>query len=213
MAQVGNMLTAKVTVKGVKPLFWHRFGPDALPLEKQEKTGVAGNDPEEWRGTCLVDRDGQLFVPGAYVFGAVKEGTKLGGHKIQRRSAVPAIAATLEILNSRIMIDDCYWPGYPNGDRFDVESVDPLEEDADEQVYMDVRGVRNPSTGGRNIRYRVCTRTGWTCSFTMQWDKTIIDRNLMESIVIDAGRLAGIGSARAIGMGKFTVDSFDIIES
>ena len=36
-----NIMQAKVKIKGVRPLLWHHFGPDALPLERQEKTGVA----------------------------------------------------------------------------------------------------------------------------------------------------------------------------
>ena len=31
-----NMVSLKVTVKGTRPLLWHAFGPDSLPLEKQE---------------------------------------------------------------------------------------------------------------------------------------------------------------------------------
>lgn len=43
------MLKATVSRQGVRPLLWHHFGPDTLPLDKKrEKTGVAGNDPEEW---------------------------------------------------------------------------------------------------------------------------------------------------------------------
>lgn len=44
---MGNILNATVSIKGIRPLLWHAFGPDAIPLEKREKTGVAGNDPEE----------------------------------------------------------------------------------------------------------------------------------------------------------------------
>jgi len=42
-------VTAKVSVVGTRPMLFHKFGPEALPLEKQEKVGVAGNDPSEWR--------------------------------------------------------------------------------------------------------------------------------------------------------------------
>lgn len=207
MAQVGNMLTARVKVRGVRPLFWHKFGPDAIPLEKQERTGVAGNDPEEWRKTCMVNKDGQLYLQDTYFFGAVAGAAKF--HKIQRRSAVAAVSATLQVLDERILVDR-FWPGFPNGDRFDSMIAVPPLEDADEPVYMDVRGVRNPSTGGRNVRYRICASPGWTCEFSMMWDKTIIDCNLMESIMIDAGRLVGVGNARAIGMGRFEVKSFEV---
>lgn len=39
MAQIGNTLTAKVRIKGERPLFWHRFGPDAFPLKSKRRPG------------------------------------------------------------------------------------------------------------------------------------------------------------------------------
>jgi hypothetical protein len=48
-----NLLQAAITIEGTRPLLWNHFGPDTIPLEKQEKSGVAGNDPDEWRTGCL----------------------------------------------------------------------------------------------------------------------------------------------------------------
>ena len=59
---MGNIVMARVSIKGTRPLLWHHFGPDALPLERQEKAGVAGNDPTEWRRTVLVDKEGRLYL-------------------------------------------------------------------------------------------------------------------------------------------------------
>jgi hypothetical protein len=204
---MSNIITAKVKVKGSRPLFQHKFGPDAMPLEKQEKTGVAGHDPEEWRKTCMITKDGQLYIEGPYVFGSMREAAKF--HKVGRRSAVTAVSATLQVLDDRILIDR-FWPDFPNGDKFDPMIAEPPPEDPDEPVYMDIRGVRNPSTRARNVRYRICASPDWACEFSMVWDKTIVDRNLMHSILIDAGRLVGVGNGRAIGMGRFEVESFEI---
>lgn len=57
---MANLLKATIEIRGTRPLIQHRFGPDALPLEKQERTGVAGHDPQEWRKTCMVTLGGQL---------------------------------------------------------------------------------------------------------------------------------------------------------
>lgn len=59
---IGNLLTAKVQIEGTRPLLWHHFGIDAIPLEKQERSGVSGNDPEEWRKTVLMTSDRQLYL-------------------------------------------------------------------------------------------------------------------------------------------------------
>lgn len=34
---MSNILTAQVQIRGTRAIIQHKFGPDALPLEKQEK--------------------------------------------------------------------------------------------------------------------------------------------------------------------------------
>ncbi|OPX87768.1 MAG: hypothetical protein A4E52_01331 [Pelotomaculum sp. PtaB.Bin013] len=194
-----NILTAKVTIKGVRPLLWHHFGPEALPLEKQERTGVAGNDPEEWKKTVLKTKDGQLYIDPSYVFACIREGskhTKKGKGSIQKM-----VQATLQVITDRILVD-----------RYLPENITELVNETDEPVYMDVRSVRNPSTGARNVRYRVAVSPGWITTFEIMWDKTIISRGEMEASVIDAGKFSGIGDGRNIGFGRFVVKEFDVKE-
>lgn len=206
---MSNIITANVVVRGVKPLFQSWFGPDALPLEKVEKTGKAGNDPTEWRRSTLVTDEGQLYVLGTYIFSTVKNGayyTKRG-----RGSIMNNVAATLEVVEDRVMIDR-WFPGFPNGHKFNIDSVEEPPRDATKPLYLDVRGVLNPATKARNVRYRVVCNTGWTCEFNIQWDKTIVSRTEMEASIIDAGRLVGLANARKIGMGRFVVDRFSVSE-
>lgn len=204
---MGNLITAKVNIRGVRPLWQHRFGPDALPLEKREKTGVAGHDPQEWRRTCMITQDGQLYVDGSYIFGAMRQAgiyTKSGRATIQK-----SLVATLQVMTDLVLLDRWY-PGFPNGHGFDVETVEPCKGDLTQPVYIDCRGVVNPSTKGRNVRYRLACSPGWQCEFDILWDKTIVDRTSMQAVVIDAGRLVGLGSGRSIGMGRFEMTSFEV---
>ncbi len=39
---MSNLVQARVTITDARPLLWHHFGPDAISLEKQEKSSVAG---------------------------------------------------------------------------------------------------------------------------------------------------------------------------
>ena len=193
---MGNILTANVQVVGVRPLLWHAFGPDAMPLEKREKTGVAGNDPEEWKRTVLVTKEGQLYLRPTYAFGAIREAsryTKVGGKGTLQKS----MSATLQV-TSDIMLVDRWLP------------AEPLPTDPDELVYLDIQGVRNPATKGRNVRYRVAASTGWKTSFDLLWDKTLVSLIQMESVLIDAGRLVGFGDGRSIGYGRFELESFEV---
>jgi hypothetical protein len=172
------------------------FGPEALPLEKGEKTGVAGNDPEEWRKTCMVTPKGQLYVKGTYVFGMLRDAarhTKKGRGSIQ-----PLIAATLQVQEDQILLD-----------RRLPKKGDPPLNDATQPVYIDVAGVRNPTTKARNVRYRLAASPGWKATFTILWDKTIVNREQMKAVVTDAGTLVGLADGRNVGYGRFDVISFE----
>lgn len=193
---MGNILNAAVTIKGQRPMLWHAFGPDAIPLAKQERTGVAGNDPEEWHKTVLALPSGQLYVQPAQVFGCIRDGAKYTSRK--RGSIQPLVAATLQIDDDVVLVD-----------RF---MVDPLPTDPTAPVYLDVRSVKNPATKARNVRYRVAVSSGWMIIFHIFWDKTIVSRGEMEAVMTDAGRFEGIGDGRKIGLGRFNVDSFDVSE-
>ena len=203
---MGNMVTAEVTIVGTRPLLWHRFGPEALPLDKQERTGVAGNDPEEWRKTVMATRAGQLYLEPAYVFATLKEAakhTKRGRYGIQKY-----VAATLQCVDNRILLDR-WLPGV-NRDGCDLSTLPPPPEDPELPVYLDVRGVRNPTTHARNVRYRIAASPGWICTFHLLWDKTVVSRGEMEAVLIDAGKLVGIGNGRSIGMGRFDIEDFSV---
>lgn len=198
---MSNILTAKIDIVGTRPFLYHAFGRDSIPLEKQERTGVAGNNPKEWKGSVLFTKSGQIYVPGTYLFGTLKEGakfTKKGKGSIQN-----SLTSTITILDDKILIDR-FIPGFDNG------LPDTMPEDSELPVYLDVRSAVNPSTRGRNVRYRVALSVGWQLSFNIQWDKTIISRGEMEAVCIDAGKLCGIGSGRKIGFGRFDLKSFEV---
>ena len=200
---MGNILVADVKVRGTRTIWWHWFGPDAIPLEKKERIGVAGNNPEEWKRTVLFTNEGQLYILNTYIFGCMKEAaryTKKGRGSIQK-----LVAATLQVQPETVLIDR-YIPGFDNG-LPDTVPTDPMLP-----VYLDIRGVVNPSTRGRNIRYRVAASPGWEMSFQLEWDATIVSREQMNAVLIDAGNLVGVGSGRNIGRGRFEVVHFNINE-
>ena len=191
---MANMITARVQIEGVRAILWHHFGPDALPLEKRERTGVAGNDPEEWRKTVLMTAERQLYLEPSYIFGCLRDAaryTRKGKGSIQ-----PALTATLQIVDDRILVDR-------------VVPEEPLPTDPTALVYMDIRSVRNPSTKARNVRYRVAAAPGWTTRFTLLWDRTIVSQTEMRAVLHDAGQLVGLGDGRSIGYGRFTIREVD----
>lgn len=197
---MGNMLSAKVHIRGIRPMLWHKFGPESIPLEKQERTGVAGHDPQEWKRTVLYTKHGQLYIPASYVFGAWKNGANMTQKGLQT-----PVVSTLQVMEEIILINR-YIPNFNGG------LPEKLTEDPEEPVYLDIRGVKNPANRARNIRYRVAASPGWEAQFTLLWDATIVQRDLMHAIGIDAGRLVGIGDGRKIGFGRFDLLSFEVEE-
>lgn len=191
---MSNIVTAEVKIRGTRPYFFHRFGRDSIPLEREVKSGKAGNDPEEWKKTVCMTDEGQLYVSSSQIFGTIRDGaryTKKGRGSIQKD-----VIATLLVDTPEEILLDQWLP-------------DPLTEDKMQSVYLDVRGVRNPSTRARNVRYRVAMSPGWEVDFQISWDATIVGETTMHAVLIDAGRMCGLGNGRAIGMGRFEVVSFD----
>lgn len=195
---IGNMLTAKVTITGARPILWHAFGPETLPLTKRERTGVAGNDPEEWKKSVLMTEKRQLFVRPTYIFGALRDGARYT--KKGRGSLQALLTATLQVLDDEILLDRFVPP-------------EPLPLDPTASVYLDVQSVKNPTTRARNVRYRVAASAPWELNFTILWDRTVVSRAEMEAVVIDTGRLVGIGDGRTIGYGRFALDHFAVSEA
>lgn len=205
---MGSILQAKVKIEGIRTLAIHHFGIDALPLEARERTGVAGNDPEEWKRSVLMDEDRLLYLLPTYFFGCIKNGGKTV--KKGKGNLLAAVASTLQIVDDRVYIQNgsgaLKLPDPP-----DVIEAGTIKTEKLPSCYVEVIGVRNPSTKARNIRYRVAAKPGWHCEFTILWDATVVDRKSMELSIVSAGQLVGIGDGRgSIGYGRFNVQSFDI---
>jgi hypothetical protein len=194
---MSNIVTARIEIRGTRPLLQHKFGPEALPLEKVEREGVAGNSPNEWRKTCMVTASGQLFVNGTYFFSMIRDASK--HTKAKRGSIQPLVSATLQVMDEMVLLD-----------RWVPKEGDP-PADPTQPVYIDICGVRNPSTKARNVRYRLATATGWKAAFTIQFDRTIVSRDQMRSVLKDAGTLVGLADGRSVGYGRFVVESFEVL--
>jgi hypothetical protein len=192
---MSNIVQARVEIQGTRPLLLNKFGPESIPLTKAERTGVAGNDPEEWKKRICWTEDRQLCLEAPAVFACMRDGgryTKKGRGTLQ-----PEIVATVQVCEDRILLD-----------RFLPEGE--LLADPAAPVYCDARGVRMKASGSWNVRYRLAASKGWLVTFHVLWDKTILSRGQLQAVCIDAGRYAGIGDGRKIGFGRFTVVRFEV---
>ncbi len=195
---MSSLLKASVKIRGTRPLLFHCFSEDSIPLEKKEKSGVAGNNPDEWRTTYTITEDGQFYLKPNYVFATLRNGAKhtpKGKGNIQSK-----VAATLQVVDEIILLN-----------RFlkDPESID---RDQSKPVYLDVSPVRLSATKGRHIRYRVALSKDWEAEFNIIWNKTVVSRREMERVCIDAGELEGLADGRQLGYGRFEVLEFNVWE-
>lgn len=206
---MANILQAKVSIEGTRTLAIHHFGVDALPLQAQEKDGVAGNSPNEWKKTVLMDEERQLFLLPTYFFGCIKYGGKTV--KRGKGNLLADIASTLQVMDDQIYICNEDGP-IQLPDPPQVIEAGTTKSEKLPDSYVEVIGVRNPSTKARNIRYRVVVKPGWRCSFTILWDSVVVDRKSLETAIINAGTLVGVGDGRqSIGYGRFLIEEFNIL--
>jgi hypothetical protein len=198
---VGNSAKVQVKIEGTRPLLWNHFGPHVLSLDPQERSGVAGNDPDEWRRSVLMTPERELYILPSAVFKCLREGGRF--IKQGRTSLEKFVTATVRVQSKAIIVQDRFVPRNPEHLR------DGIFQEEMPEVFVDVSPVVNPSTKNRNIRYRVSTAPGWQCSFGIQFDRTIVSRSQMESICIQAGEFVGLGDGRSMGLGRFKILVFE----
>jgi hypothetical protein len=185
-----------IKIVGTKTLLINAAGAWIIPLEKQERTGVAGNDPEEWKQSVLADKVGRLYFRNDYAFSCMKNGAKSVGSRMSGLAG--KIASTLEVSPEKIFFDR----KLPDG-------LNSLTEDSNEPVYLDVRIVRREKAA--NVRYRVAVKAGWRAEFDVEFDPTLVQQSQVEACIIEGGRYQGLGDGRKIGFGRFDVESAEEI--
>ena len=195
------MSKCRVKIRGIKPLIMHRFNLESITAQRKPKSGSSGNDPDEWK-VSFHHNGGKIYVPGAYIFAALKNGsvnTKVGRGTIQK-TLISAINIDEEIIyTNREMFD-----------KWESMEIDAVPKDSSLPVYVDVRAVSNPNTKGKNIRYRLALSKGWELEFNVILDDTLISQSQMKKVIEDTGKLQGLCDARTLGYGRFELVEFEV---
>lgn len=190
---------ADVTIVGERPLLYHAFKIQALK-KKQVRSGSAGDNPEEWKQTVLHEGS-RLFIPNTYIFATIGNGAKYV--KVGRGTIAKKLSSSLIVKNSKSFIENRELP------LEDIESCDPDKDD----VFLDIRGVMNPNSKGRNVRYRVAVREGWKLSFSVSWNAYTVTTEQFKEALDYAGSESGLGDGRALGFGRFIVENVTISDA
>lgn len=202
---MSNIKKARVKIVGTRPLLFHRFKVDILEKTgRKEKAGSAGNNPEEWRETFFADGEGHLFLPSIYLFSSLRDGSKYV--KEGKGSISKKVAATLQVMDDIVYLNRWMPKGYET-----IATADFTQNPMDE-VFLHVCGVVNPSTKGRNVRYRVACSPGWEAEFEILWDSSIVSQAQIKDVLDSTGTLTGLADGRGIGYGRFEVAEFNVLK-
>lgn len=204
---MSNIVRARITIEGARSLLQCHFGEETISMEKKEKKGVAGRNPEEWKDTCMLTEEGQMYILPTYIFGCLRNGAKFT--KKGRGSMQADLQSTLQVEeDDRILVQNRFVK-----DKNNLHKTTAFKpKDKNTETFIFVTPVINPNTRGRNIRYRLAASPGWRLQFTIMWDRTIIPCNTMRSILIDSGTFGGLGDGIKIGFGRFRVLKYEELE-
>lgn len=187
------MKTYNVEIGNISPLLMH--GSQALGLDeeskaKKKKGGSALlGDENEWKKTIYFDPHIGVYMPAQNIEASLVEAAKQ--FKITGR------ATATKFFKSGVFLTEEVIPLKVNG-----KTVTSLDE-----VDVDKRCVKNPSTGGRQLRYRAIFKQ-WSCNFNVIVSSDdYVPADLLRQVLEYAGMYVGVCDYRP-RFGRFQLLKF-----
>lgn len=177
------MYTVQVRIKGVTPLLMNKF------VEKEanpQKRGEEEDTPELAKEKVYRNDKGEIIVPAEMILRAMDKVSS--EYKIEGMKKTTAKS----LLPGNIFIE-------PEGIKIEPQNF-----------VVDKRTVVIPATRGRVIRYRP-KFPEWKLEFKIHIFDDRIKPEILQHILSEAGRRAGIGDGRKIGFGRFVIEQFSKI--
>jgi len=182
------MRVANITVKGVSPLLVHRFGEDKEnPETSRRGKKDYGTPRSQAEKTLYKDKDGTCWAPSAWISGALKtisSDYKLTGTRKSIRSIIGGAV------------------------RASTEKIYFLEDYHKDDCEIDSRPV--VIQRARVLMHRARFEE-WSLNFDLEYEEDLIDAALLNQMLVDAGRRAGLGDYRPQkggSFGRFLVTKF-----
>lgn len=192
------MYSISVSVEGISPLLQHKYPlPDFDSMSKGGTVKTGEKDyTKEWREYLYTDADGQIYQPSTHFDAAMVKAA--GSFKVQggRGKSYKALFQG----NVFCSPDEIY---------HGIQIPDELDNDADKQLYLDVRPV--VIQRARVARIRPAFKSGWKLDFEISVIDDQIPHNVVSEVLIMAGRTCGIGDFRP-KFGRFMVTQFEVMK-
>jgi len=195
------MKTYEVEIEGISPLMQNNIENILLGISDRPKAGNALiGDAEEWRRKVYYKPEIGVYIPSAYIEGALLKAAK--EFKVTGRKRAT------EYVKSGVFVEDETLPLYVDGQT--VKTIDEINN-GNPNCYVDKRVVQNPNTKGRQIRYRPCFNN-WSSRFRLVvFSDEYIPSELLLKILKYAGLYVGIGDYRP-RFGRFNVTKFEEVK-
>ena len=178
---------AEVTVEGSAPIMFHRWSCEAVEAKANAAKGSKAKKEDDWESYLYRNAAGEIAIPGEYLRQAIIEAAKYRQDpRSPRKSAKDLFKAAV------------------------ISLTELATTGASEPDYLDRRRVcvmRAAVT-----RVRPALNAGWSATFQlMVQTPEYISPQTLNGVIVDAGRLVGLGDFRP-SYGRFVVSKFKVME-
>jgi hypothetical protein len=177
-----------VTVRGVAALLFHAWNNEAVAEKSAAAKGSRAKKSDNLESYVYRDQDGMLALPGTYLKGSLTDPQK-GAAKFLQDPRSPRKSA-LDLFKAGVIVTTEY------------ASLGAKDWD-----YIDRR--RAVVQRSAITRERPAMLAGWEATFeVMVQTPEYINRDMLHAVIINAGRLVGLGDFRPT-YGRFQVIKFE----
>ena len=192
--------TYNVKIESVCPMLHHGAHNIQAETNMKKKGGTALNgDPEEWKRTVYYSKQlKRVYLPASCLEACLIEAGK--EFKITgRKTATKYVKSGVFCINPHDGIID-HLSFYVNGKPVTLDEI----QQGTPNAYIDIRTVKNPSTKGRQLRYRAAFNN-WSSEFQIIVNADeYINEKILRAIIEYAGMFVGVGDYRP-RFGRFTL--------
>jgi hypothetical protein len=185
---------ARVSVKGIVPILWHRWQSDAVEEKAAAKKGSAAKKTDNVESYVWRDDAGFIGLPGLYLLGSMTD-PRNGAAKYRQDPRSPRKSA-LDLYRAGVMALTDLAPIHRASDGKTTKEWD----------YLDRRRVTVQRAG--ITRERPAFAAGWTATVELMvaTPEYISPTDLLD-VLTKGGQLVGVGDFRPT-FGRFQVTSF-----
>jgi hypothetical protein len=174
------------TIKGITPYFFTKFSNDKTPKTKEEEMKVANN-------RVYKTEDGNLFIPSRQIKKTIYNSASITKTKIEKSNK-----RLLDLINALVQIEPIEIP---------IIGYNKIIISTKDLNFIEIP-TKTAGFGGKQETMRpvlnVYINPGWELTFTIKTHQ-MLEMSILETCLLNAGFLCGIGGRRSDNGGRFEV--------